>query len=263
MQIARIAGRIVINVGVPLQREPALILIARADRPAAQDRVREPVPCGAPLLPAAEREIEDSAEGRAVGAVVWRDPILQNAVARIEEVEAIRFVRACVTGDERAVTGEAVLYENRSSLVMVGAAVLFSSDANRARIGHGAVVRACEELWIRPQKLPSSDCCAIERRTRQQALKRIRDVLTEERLVDRIPNPRRRQVLQRKTVEISRDRQMLSVRVEIVTFDFPTGADVALRAELPARVVRRLPMRRNDCPERQTETGRGAQRRTG
>src|SRR5881409_1272139 len=56
---------------------------------------------------------------------------------------------------------------------------------------------------------------------------------------------------------------MLPVRVEIVTFDFPTGADVALRAELPSRVVGRLPMGRNDRAEGQTESGSGAERRAG
>ncbi len=56
---------------------------------------------------------------------------------------------------------------------------------------------------------------------------------------------------------------MLPVRVEIEALDFPTGADVALRAELPAGVIRRLPMRGDDRAERQTEAGGGAEGRAG
>src|SRR5437867_2296525 len=56
---------------------------------------------------------------------------------------------------------------------------------------------------------------------------------------------------------------MLTVRVEVITFDFPPGAEVALRAELPARVIRSLTLRRNDRAESETETGGRTQRRAG
>src|SRR5438477_4848059 len=87
VEIARIAIGVVVEARVPRQRESALILIARAERPAAEKGVGESVPARAPALLVTERKLDHGAEGGAIGPVVRRHAALELTVRRVEIVQ--------------------------------------------------------------------------------------------------------------------------------------------------------------------------------
>src|SRR5262249_33695961 len=228
VEIARVARRIVVNAGVPGEREAGLILIARANRPAAEDRVGQAAPVVAPLLAVAPREIHRRAEGGAVRSIIWRNAILEDAVRRVEEVEAVGLVRARVRRQDGVVSSEALLDDDRRPLVMIRPSVLLGADADGPGAGDGAVGRAGEVLREGTEQLRAADRCAVERRAGQQALERIRDRLAEERFLRGVARARGGEVLQRKSVELAHDREVRAARVEVVALHAPAAAEVAL-----------------------------------
>ena len=76
-----------------------------------------------------------------------------------------------------------------------------------------------------------------------------------------VARARRRQVLDRDAVELAEHRQIAAARVDVVHLHDPAGAEIALRADLPARVVRDLALGRNDGADGETETRGRAERR--
>src|SRR5947209_2468204 len=129
MQIARVAIRVVVDVVVPRQRKAGLVLVGGAESPAAEHCIGERSPPRAPSLLTPERQVDDGAERGAVRTVIRRDAVFELTVRRIEEVEPIGFVRTRVRCDQRIVAAEALLNDDRASLIVIGSAVLLGDDA--------------------------------------------------------------------------------------------------------------------------------------
>src|SRR5436309_16099185 len=91
--------------------------------------------------------------------------------------------------------------------VRIRSAVLF--DAEGAELGEG------------PQQLLPLNGGRVDRASGQQAGERVRDLLREERLVRRVAEPRRRQVLERNVVDVAEHRETASARAGVDSREHP------------------------------------------